>query len=671
MGIADFFRPKHRHSDIRVRTEAVRALGTDDAAILETIAKTDRDASVRRIAIEKIATPELLADIANSDSEQGLADYAGERAASLWTTVACSADPDGAGNALSGLLKLGDHRAVADVAARAQVATVRRRALTEIRDPKALADLAKRDVAHEVRLEAVSRIDDSEVLRALAMDTTNKEVGLAAVDKIDDQTLLDLIANKAKNKGVRQRARKVLNEMEAAHKLVQGGAVVTTATVSDETKRRRAEKAQLLREVEALVEKYDLSKANQLVSLESKYAALDAGVHDASDEKFAAIIRKFAMRKQAAEQKVAQARQSQDLENERRQMEAQRAHAAREQAAADASDDIAAVLVDPAEEAKRQARRAEAEARRAQRDAWQAAELARREASDAERALKQKAKREREQEAMVQLGELVGQMEDAAAGRKLSFDRAESASSPPIADVVVGDALVDGATDNTVKRRRAKAPAAERLLEQAAKVYADVARVPESQRDAIETRYHTVRAALVSQMADKREAEDWARWNNVPQAESLIKVAKEMIDIDVGSAGSPNAGEVAGLLKELQQSWKEVGPLPQKKSKEMWDTFKAACDEVFDKIRGQRAVAAEKYVEIAAAKEKLIVDAEALSESTDWAATGKHRAICRASRAMNCGIGSGQCAINSSSVESRFSTPATPKNLPTYSAKNL
>src|SRR3954468_8545452 len=60
MGIVDLFRPKHRHSDVRVRTEAVRALTADDAATLIQIARTDRDAGVRRLAIERIATADVL-----------------------------------------------------------------------------------------------------------------------------------------------------------------------------------------------------------------------------------------------------------------------------------------------------------------------------------------------------------------------------------------------------------------------------------------------------------------------------------------------------------------------------------------------------------------------------------------------------------------------------------
>jgi hypothetical protein len=68
MGIADLFRPKYRHSDVRVRTEAVKALTSDDAATLIQIARTDRDIGVRRIAIGKIDEADVLADIAAGES---------------------------------------------------------------------------------------------------------------------------------------------------------------------------------------------------------------------------------------------------------------------------------------------------------------------------------------------------------------------------------------------------------------------------------------------------------------------------------------------------------------------------------------------------------------------------------------------------------------------------
>src|SRR5512144_2465060 len=101
MGITDLFRPKHRHSDVRVRAEAVRALTSDDAATLIQIARSDRDVGVRRLAIERIGTAGVLAELATADPEPSLRDLAGERAAELWLPHACSEDLEEAGTALA------------------------------------------------------------------------------------------------------------------------------------------------------------------------------------------------------------------------------------------------------------------------------------------------------------------------------------------------------------------------------------------------------------------------------------------------------------------------------------------------------------------------------------------------------------------------------------------
>src|SRR5688572_11160237 len=157
MGIADFFRPKYRHSDVRVRAEAVRALTADDAATLIQIARTDRDAGVRRIAIGKIDQAELLAEIATAEADEEVRQAAGVRAAQLWVAAACGEDADSAGAALNGIIKLGGQHALVEVAARGENAAVRKRAFGELRDPKALAELAKREAPQELRIAAVAR----------------------------------------------------------------------------------------------------------------------------------------------------------------------------------------------------------------------------------------------------------------------------------------------------------------------------------------------------------------------------------------------------------------------------------------------------------------------------------------------------------------------------------
>src|SRR5690242_19116208 len=255
MGIADLFRPKYRHSDVRVRTEAVKALTKDDAATLIQIARNDRDTGVRRIAIEKIDTADVLADIAAGESDRGLKDLAGERAAALWAQVACGDDAEAAGAALGSILKLSEQHALVEVAIKAALPEIRTRPFGEVRDARALAELVRRDAPQDIRLAAIARVDDAEALRALAIDTTQKEVGLAAVDKLDDKERLEQVAQKAKNKAVRQRARKIVQEIaeaEAEAKKKPG--------VPDDVKRRRAEKAQLVRELEAVADTFEFDR---------------------------------------------------------------------------------------------------------------------------------------------------------------------------------------------------------------------------------------------------------------------------------------------------------------------------------------------------------------------------------------------------------------------------
>ncbi|HEY6039379.1 MAG TPA: DUF349 domain-containing protein, partial [Kofleriaceae bacterium] len=568
MGIVDLFRPKYRHSDVRVRAEAVRALTNDDAAILVQVARTDRDIGVRRLAIEKIHEADVLADIAAAETERSLRDYAGERAAELWQDTACGEDAEAAGAALSGIIKLGDQHPLVEVAAHATLPAVRKRAFGELRDPRALAALAKGDAPQELRLAAVARVDDGDVLRALAIDTTQKEVGLAAVDKLDDIDRLEHVAQKAKNKAVRQRARKIATEMAEAERKKQA------PVVSDEVKRLRAERAQLIREVENVADSFDFDRATLIVErAQAAWKALvgtDDG-HAEATERFNRSAERFFRRRELHQ---SQARSAEELRAVEREAQRERERAAAEKAPTPALVPAAPVAAPaPAEDpAARDKRRADDEARRAA----EAAEREARKQEDAERG--------------------------AAIAQSLT-------------------ALVDD-----LDKLDSKDPKQiERALQQAAKSFEAIGRVPGEQRDALSERYSTARGKLVARVNELREAEDWARFQNVPKAEALISTAKAM------AAEEPSA-DLANRLRQLQALWKEVGPMPQRRSKELWEQFKASCDAVYERVRGFRAVENEKFAEVVKVKEALIAEAEALAApfagadpnavpAGDWATT--------------------------------------------------
>ena len=604
MGIADFFRPKYRHSDVKVRSAAVRALTSDDAAILEQVARTDSDIGVRRIAIEKIDEAKVLAELARAETERSLKELINERAAELWTATACSADADKAGAALGGMLALEDHqRALVDVVVRAQNATIRKRAFGELRDPRALADLAKSDAAQDLRIAAVARIEDGDVLRALAIDTTQKEVGLAAVDEIDDMDRLENIANKAKNKAVRQRARKIVAEMVEAERDRN-----KKPGTPDEVKRRRAEKAQLVREMEGIADTFDFAKHEDTVGkLEVQMMKLGPATDgaDEGDERFAKAVERFWKRKEHHESTARSADELRLIEKEaQREREAAakaRAEKAEKGDKADkpepekeADDYVRPLAPDPV----REAREAEAKARREEREAKRAEEDARRAAQQAEREARKAADAERSVAIKASLEAMLAEME-ALANDKSDERRTRSSAE--------GGAKVDD--------DKADGRAVDRVLAQAAKAFDQIGKVVGPERDTLADRYTAVRGKLVIRANERREAEDWQRWANVPKAEALIATAKEMAEGDA-------APDLGNRLRELQKLWKEeIGPLPQKRSKELWESFKAECDKVYDKVKGVRAVENEKFAEVTKVKEALIAEAEGLADSTDFAAT--------------------------------------------------
>ena len=48
--------------------------------------------------------------------------------------------------------------------------------------------------------------------------------------------------------------------------------------------------------------------------------------------------------------------------------------------------------------------------------------------------------------------------------------------------------------------------------------------------------------------------------------------------------------------KELQQSWKKIGPTSYKDDKKLWESFRSACDDIFA-IRNQATIALKEELE--------------------------------------------------------------------------
>jgi hypothetical protein len=101
--------------------------------------------------------------------------------------------------------------------------------------------------------------------------------------------------------------------------------------------------------------------------------------------------------------------------------------------------------------------------------------------------------------------------------------------------------------------------------------------------------------------------------------EARLKEVRELYSktIDEVAAFTETSKESTERVKELQKSWKKLPSLPSKEAEKLSSTFRKACDQYFDKVKDY--VEEREWTEFAnlSAKEKLIIDLQALDASQD------------------------------------------------------
>ena len=116
------------------------------------------------------------------------------------------------------------------------------------------------------------------------------------------------------------------------------------------------------------------------------------------------------------------------------------------------------------------------------------------------------------------------------------------------------------------------------------------------------------------------------------QAEAEAKAAKraaalegkEKIVIEAESLKDSEQWKATGdRLKDLLEEWKKAPRLDKKSDTELWKRFSAARNHFDKKRRTHFASLSKKQSEVKSVKEKLVQDAEALANSTDWVATAR------------------------------------------------
>lgn len=560
MALADLFRPKHKHSNSNVRAAAVAAMDMDNLDLLVEVAERDGDSAIRKSAIAKIADPEILAKVAESQDDSKLREYAMGRALKSWLADAIGSEDIAVAKAsFNHAAAHGGDKAIAEIAGLAKSAEVRAQALSRLEDERSLMHVVRKSSHPDEWKVALSRIHDPQLLRGIAIDEKRKEVATAALDRIEDVDLLEDIVHKAKNKSVRTKAKRTKAELAKKKAPV--------STIPDEEKRARAERSQIAREIEDFVGGDEWIASRVAVD---EAAARWEELGEGSDTK---LIHRFAK---------ALTRYNKNH----------------------------SIYGAAAVEAARKARAAEEEAERADEKPEPVAQTASvptpppLEPADSEAA-------------------------SIAAATSSESETEKSSDAVVVAKGNSGDAdAEDKRLDNQDDLERLceeleelqnskQMKGFDRVLKDSDRARRKIGSLPKAVEESLRERYEEARKKAVIRLGELRKADDWKRWAAVPKMEALVLRANALL------SDEPEVKNRGEALKALQREWRELGAAPREKGEELWKVFKIICDEVYEKVKGERDSRSEEQRANLVLKEALVVRAEELQNSTEWQETSE------------------------------------------------
>ncbi|HZM52406.1 MAG TPA: DUF349 domain-containing protein, partial [Vicinamibacteria bacterium] len=223
-------RPRWEDPDPKVRAEGVREIPAEEQDRLAQIATSDEDPLVRRAALRRLTSADVLVRIGADDQDAGVR----EKAEGALLALALAADAGGAVPAGAALKEAGH---LTQLALSAALPEVRADAVGRLLDPHALARVARSAADPAVRLRAVASVADAATLAEVATRSEHKDAAVAAVDRIEDVEALRAVAARARNKAASRRARErmeVLRPAEEAPRVPDQGAEGATGASDEE-----------------------------------------------------------------------------------------------------------------------------------------------------------------------------------------------------------------------------------------------------------------------------------------------------------------------------------------------------------------------------------------------------------------------------------------------------
>jgi Domain of Unknown Function (DUF349) len=618
-------RPKWRHPDPAVRAAAVRDMGTEEQERLATVAGSDPDAHVRRLAIRKLRDVAVLERVAETEGDRGLRDLAVERVQEVLVETASAAGPIAASEAA--LARLTEPRSLVSVASAAAHERVAAAALARVSGDRLLREVVRNARHPEIRRAALDRIHDGATLRGIVLGDCPLELALQALERIDDTGALQAIAGtRTAPKGIRQRAQALLASRSDGHSSVG-------------VKEARTRQLELLATVQMLRTRANLTQAAERVreaQREWDVLARDVEPRDDVAEPFQTACDAILREATAVTRRRAEADNVRTVLEDSiaartalcERIEARGGSDAGPEAARDLEDARAqwnrlppvhdargrelqkrfTIACERLDARKREAIAADAvrdELEMLVRDAEALASATPPPASKAWKALGSKwdARRRAARAGDIELlanrfaaaGERLRQRWEEASRHRARLEQENVTRLDTLCRRIEELATAESCKPGTGRRELHAADAA----------LGDLGPLPASERRAAWVeRLSAARDRLLRRVAQEEHTDEWRRWANVSAQEEIIARIQALID-------SNDLAEGTRLLGRVQEEWAQVASATPDKSQSLWERFRTARNELRKRCDAYLASNLEK-------KRALCAEVAGLGDSTAW-----------------------------------------------------
>jgi len=158
-----------------------------------------------------------------------------------------------------------------------------------------------------------------------------------------------------------------------------------------------------------------------------------------------------------------------------------------------------------------------------------------------------------------------------------------------------------------------------KLLQEYHDKWREVGSVPMDKKDEIWDRFKAATDKINKRRHDYYEKLQEEQKNNLMLKAALCERIEEMIEVEHSSIKEWNSGTegINGLFAE----WKTLGPAPKRQNDEIWDRFKTAMNQFFDKRKEYFKTISEEQTYNYNLKLDICRQAEAAKNSTDWKET--------------------------------------------------